>query len=56
MGLPARIAPWASLIKQMNLQVKGAELFWDAPDGAEAILHIRAAALSEENRLWRLPV
>ena len=42
-----------SLIKQMNLRVKGTEMFWDDPDRAEAILQIRAAALSEDDRLDR---
>ena len=26
-------------------------MFWDDPAGAEAILHLRAAALSEDSRL-----
>jgi hypothetical protein len=26
-------------------------MFWDDPAGAEAILHLRAAALSEDDRL-----
>ena len=49
--LPVTSAPMESLIKQMNLRVKGTEMFWDDPDGAEAILHLRAATLSEDNRL-----
>ena len=40
-----------SLIKQINFRVKGTEVFWDDPEGAEAILHIRSAALSEDSRL-----
>jgi hypothetical protein len=51
LGLPVTSAPMESLIKQMNLRVKGTEMFWDDPDGAEAILHLRAAALSEDGRL-----
>lgn len=51
LGLPVTSAPMESLIKQMNLRVKGTEMFWDDPEGAEAILHIRAAALSEDDRL-----
>ena len=50
-GLPVTSAPMESLIKQMNLRVKGTEMFWDDPEGAEAILHLRAAALSEDSRL-----
>lgn len=50
-GLPVTSAPMESLIKQINLRVKGTEMFWDDPQGAEAILHLRAAALSEDERL-----
>ena len=53
LGLPITSAPMESLIKQMNLRVKGTEMFWDDPDGAEAILQIRAAVLSEDDRLDR---
>jgi hypothetical protein len=51
LGLPVTSAPMESLIKQMNLRVKGTEMFWDDPLGAEAILHLRAAALSDDGRL-----
>lgn len=51
LGLPVTSAPMESLIKQINLRVKGTEMFWDDPDGAEAILHIRAAAISDDDRL-----
>lgn len=51
LGLPVTSAPMESLIKQMNLRVKGTEMFWDDPDGAEAILQLRAAALSDDGRL-----
>lgn len=50
-GLPVTSAPMESLIKQMNLRVKGTEMFWDDPAGAEAILHLRAAVLSDDDRL-----
>lgn len=50
-GLPVTSAPMESLIKQINFRVKGTEMFWDDPTGAEAILHIRAAALSDDERL-----
>jgi len=42
-----------SLVKQINLRVKGTEMFWDDPHGAEAILRLRAAALSDDGRLER---
>lgn len=50
-GLPITSAPMESLIKQINLRVKGTEMFWNAPDGAEAILQLRSAALCEDGRL-----
>ena len=34
-----------SLVKEMNYRVKGTEMFWNDPEGAEAILQVRAAAL-----------
>ena len=42
-GLPAASSPMESLVKQINLRVKGTEMFWDDPAGAEAILLLRAA-------------
>lgn len=42
-----------SLIKEVNYRVKGTEKFWDHPEGAEAILQVRAAVLSDDNRLAR---
>ena len=51
-GLPVTSAPMESLVKQLNLRVKGTEMFWnDAEKGGESILHIRAAILSEDGRL-----
>lgn len=50
-GLPITTAWMESLVKEMNYRVKGTEMFWNNPQGAEAILQIRAAALSEDNRL-----
>lgn len=51
LGLPVTSAPMESLIKQVNSRVKGTEMFWDDPDGAEAILQLKAAALSDDDRL-----
>lgn len=51
LGLPVTSAPMESLIKQINARVKGTEMFWDNPHGAEAILHVRAAALCDDGRL-----
>ena len=39
-----------SLVKEFNLRVKGTEKFWNDPRGAEAILTVRAALLSEDDR------
>ena len=51
LGLPISSAPVESTIKQLNRRVKGSEKFW-LEDGAEAILQLRAAQLSEDDR-WR---
>jgi len=53
LGLPVTSAPMESLIKQINHRVKGTEMFWDDPAGAEAMLQLRAATLSEDGRLAR---
>jgi hypothetical protein len=50
-GLPVTTAWMESLVKEMNHRVKGTEMFWNDPDGAEAILQLRAAALCDDERL-----
>lgn len=51
-GLPVTSAPMESLVKQINLRVKGTEMFWnDGIKGGEAILQIRSAALSDDGRM-----
>jgi hypothetical protein len=50
-GLPVTSALAESLIKELNWRVKGSEMFWNNPKGAEAILQVRAAALCETGRL-----
>lgn len=50
-GLPVTSSMVESLIKEVNYRVKGTEKFWDDPEGAEAILQLRAAVLSDDNRL-----
>jgi hypothetical protein len=52
MGLPISSAPVESTIKQINRRVKGSEKFWLA-GGAEAILQLRAAQLSQDERWAR---
>jgi len=50
-GLPVTTAWMESLVKEVNYRVKGTEMFWNDPSGAEAILQVRAAALSDDERL-----
>lgn len=52
-GLPTTSAWMESAIKEMNYRIKGTEMFWNNPQGAEAILQIRAAALGDDDRLVR---
>jgi hypothetical protein len=53
LGLPVTSALMESLVKEINYRVKGTEMFWNDPDGAEAILQVRAAALCDDDRLTR---
>lgn len=48
-GLPITSAAVESLIKQFNQRVKGTEKFW-LTGGAEAVLQVRAAYLSDDGR------
>jgi len=50
-GLPVTTAWMESLVKELNSRVKGTEMFWNDPEGAEAILQVRAAALCDDDRL-----
>lgn len=50
-GLPMTTAWMESLVKEINYRVKGTEMFWNNPGGAEAILQVRAAALCDDDRL-----
>jgi len=50
-GLPVTTAWMESLVKEMNYRVKGTEMFWNDPDGAEAILQVPAASLCDDERL-----
>ena len=52
-GLPITSSLVESLVGEFNARVKGPEKFWNRPEGAEAILQIRAALLSEDERLTR---
>ena len=52
-GLPITSSLVESLVGQFNTRVKSREKFWNQPEGAEAILQLRAAVLSEDDRLGR---
>jgi hypothetical protein len=57
LGLPTSSAPVESTIKQINRRIKGSEKFW-LSGGAEAMLQIRTAYLSEDDRAstyWARP-
>ena len=49
-GLPVTSSWVESLIKEINYRVKGTDKFWNE-DGAEAVLQVRAAVLSDDERL-----
>jgi hypothetical protein len=49
-GLPVTSSWVESLIKEINYRVKGTEKFWNE-HGAEAVLQVRAAVLSDDERL-----
>jgi len=51
LGLPLSSAPVESTIKQINRRIKGSEKFW-LEGGAEAMLQLRAAQLSQDDR-WK---
>ena len=40
-----------SLIKEVSDRVQGTEKFWNNPEGANQILAVKAAALSDDGRL-----
>jgi hypothetical protein len=50
-GLPVTSSLVESPAGECNARVKGRDKWWNAPDGAEAILQVRAALLSEDDRL-----
>jgi hypothetical protein len=47
-GLPVSSSMIESLIKEINYRVKGTEEFWNRLNGADHILHTRAAALCDD--------
>jgi hypothetical protein len=53
MGLPTTSSLVESLVGEFNARVKGRQKHWNRPAGAESILQLRAAFLSEDDRLSR---
>ena len=52
-GLPITSSLVESLVGEFNARVKSPQKFWNRPDGPEPILQLRAAVLSEDDRLGR---
>jgi len=52
-GLPITSSLVESLVGEFNARVKSRQKYWNRPEGAEAILQLRAAVLSEDDRLAR---
>jgi hypothetical protein len=52
-GLPTTSSLVESLVGEFNARVKGKQKHWCRPSGAESILQLRAALLSEDDRLGR---
>jgi hypothetical protein len=52
-GLPVTSSLVESLVGECNARVKGRDKYWNRGPGTEAILQVRAAVLSEDNRLAR---
>jgi hypothetical protein len=52
-GLPVTSSLAESLVGEINARVKSRQKYWNRPEGAEAILQLRAAVLSEDDQLER---
>jgi hypothetical protein len=52
-GLPTTSSLVESLVGEFNARVKSKQKYWTRPEGAETILQLRAAVLSEDDRLSR---
>jgi hypothetical protein len=52
-GLPITSSLVESLVGEFNARLKSRQKYWNWPEGAEAILQLRAAVLSEDDRLTR---
>ncbi len=52
-GLPTTSSLVESLVGEVNARVKSKQKYWNRPSGAESILQLRAAWLSEDERFAR---
>lgn len=52
-GLPITSSLAESLVGEFNARLKSRQKYWSRPQGAEAVLQLRAAVLSEDGRLER---
>jgi hypothetical protein len=52
-GLPCTSSRVESLVGEFNARLKSPQKFWNRPEGPEPILQLRAAVLSEDERLER---
>jgi hypothetical protein len=52
-GLPVTSSLVESLVGEFNARVKGKDKHWNRPEGCESILQLRAAVLSQDDRLTR---
>jgi hypothetical protein len=52
-GLPITSSLAESLVGEFNARVKSKQKYWNRPEGAEAILQLRATVLSADDRLAR---
>src|SRR5262249_18310251 len=52
-GLPITSSLVESLVGAFNARLKSRQKYWNRPEGAEALLQLRAAVLSEDDRLTR---
>ena len=52
-GLPITSSLAESLVGEFNARLKSKQKYWNRPEGAEALLQLRAAVLSEDDRLAR---
>jgi len=53
LGLPITSSLVESLVGEFNARLKSKQQYWNRPDGAEPILQLRAAVLSDDDRLDR---